>query len=382
VPIQPKPSVARPPLKAVPDAGDDPLACPTLPMDLFFKQYHGEAFTPEEEEVWAEYERGLAEYERRRSRLGLVDLAEVMREGATPPTMLVPGLIVEADHTVVYGPKEQAKTWLALWSAAFVMLAGGTVVWVDKEMGRKNLADRLVSMGVDIDLVADRFRYLEFPALDGSTESRALWEALFEYEEPKMVVVDAQTEVLADAGLNENSGTDHARWNGWYIEPARRRGVSTVVLDHTGHDEKGRPVGTRQKGASAKVELQVGIVKPFSRDALGSFKVTPTKNTVAADVPKVQFFEIGFDPERGFVFEPTMAALADDSELKWELEQADKIRAVLLAAPDLSKTALAEKVGGNKAKTLRLIARLADDPNSALTSAASGASVRYSWEES
>src|SRR5436305_3354202 len=146
----------------------------------------------------------LAADESRRATLGLVDLAEVMRGEDTEPTMLVPDLVVERDHALWFGPKESLKTWVALYAAAAVMAQRKTVVWVDKEMGRRNIANRLRIMGVPAEAVEDYLVYCEYPTLDCSRESRALWEAMLREFAPAMIVVDAQTEVLADAGLNEN----------------------------------------------------------------------------------------------------------------------------------------------------------------------------------
>lgn len=53
-------------------------------------------------------------------------------------------------------------------------------------------------------------------------------------------------------GLNENSGTDLEKWAQAYVTPARRLGATTVMIDHTGHSDQHRAVGSRQKGASAK----------------------------------------------------------------------------------------------------------------------------------
>jgi hypothetical protein len=121
------------------------------------------------------------------------------------------------------------------------------------------------------------------------------------WKQPALLVIDAQTEVLADAGLNENSGTDVGKWMSWYLTPAMKLGVTTVFLDHVGHDEAKRSRGSGHKGNAAKVELAVKVVKDFDRNAVGVIQVTQMKNTLAAPIPKDQWFRIGGTP---FVLEP------------------------------------------------------------------------------
>lgn len=127
---------------------------------------------------------------------------------------------------------------------------------------------------------------------------------------PALLVVDAFTEVLADADLNENSGTDIEKWSKAYITPLRRVGCTTVILDHVGHTEVGRPVSSRQKSAAAKVMLGFHKKNDFGRETLGLVEIDLTKNTVDAPIPEKQSFDIGGTPE-GFVIRMHIPNLAD-----------------------------------------------------------------------
>src|SRR5437899_234353 len=116
---------------------------PLPKLDLLRKVSLGEPLTQIEETAWANYEAELELAVKHRGTLGLLDLAEVMRNGVTEPEMLVDGLIVRGEYHSVYGEKESGKTWLLLLAAGVVMARGEKVVWVDKEMGAKNIANRL-----------------------------------------------------------------------------------------------------------------------------------------------------------------------------------------------------------------------------------------------
>jgi hypothetical protein len=334
-----------------------------FPLALLYKKTTGVPLTLEEVTVWNAHVERQNEAERERELLGLVDLAEVMRDGATEPEMLVEGLLVEGEHHLWYGNKESAKTWLALWASAWVMGNGGVVVWVDKEMGRKNLANRMLTLKVPEQAVGERFVYCEFPTLDCSKRSTVLWKALLQAKQPALVVVDAQTEVLADADLNENSGTDIEKWMKAYVTPARRVGCATLMLDHTGHTEAGRSVGSRQKGAAAKVELSVVKKARFDDKQIGSVEVTRTKNTVAAPIDETQHFRIGGDGQGGFTLER-----ADLPARPKSLDADDDARAKLLdalgvaGAHGLTVTDAMKKTRGAKKTVKDRLTELEADP--------------------
>ena len=278
-----------------------------LPFDILWKLYSAdepESLTAEEQRRWDVYEKAEEKQRAERELLGLVDLAELMREGIAEPEMLVGDLLVRGEHHLMYGTKESGKTWLALWSAVLVMAKNHEkVIWVDKEMGRRNIARCFITLNVPEGLIDDYFTYCEFPTLDCSAKSVTLWRALLEAEKPALVVVDAQTEVLADANLKENIGTDIETWMQAYITPARRVGVATLMIDRTGHSDTDRA----SQGAAAKVELSVVKREAFSRENVGTVEVTETKNTLSAAIPKKQYFILG-GGEDGFTIEQTSEA--------------------------------------------------------------------------
>ncbi len=279
-----------------------------LPFDILWKLYSAdepEPLTAEEKRRWDDYQKAEEKQRTERELLGLVDLAELMREGIAEPEMLVGDLLVRGEHHLMYGAKESGKTWLALWSAVFVMTNNHEkVIWVDKEMGRRNIARCFITLNVPEGLIDDYFTYCEFPTLDCSAKSVTLWRALLEAEKPALVVVDAQTEVLGDANLKENIGTDIEKWMQAYITAAHRVGVATLMIDRTGHSDTDR---AGQKGAAAKVELSVVKREAFSRENVGTVEVTETKNTLSAAIPKKQYFILG-GGEDGFTIKQTSEA--------------------------------------------------------------------------
>ncbi len=367
-------------------AAEDPLRLPDF-FPLLLAAYDDEPLTAEEQAQLAAYENALVEAERRRGLLGLVDLAEVMRHGSTEPEMLVPDLLVRGLHHLIYGAKESAKTWLLLWAAAQLLVRGETVLWVDKEMGRGSLADRLKTLAgagretAMANVVEEHLVYCEHPTMDRSAESVALWTALLQNRQPALVIIDAQTEVLADAGLNENIGTDVERWMQSYLTPARRLGVTTVFLDHTPLDSSGRAVSSRQKGAAAKVELEVVKTAHFDRDTVGLVTVTRNKNTVSAPIPETQGFRIGGTP---FVLEPSELLLpgAAATAAGAYLRVRSDIRLLIQRAEEpLTKSQITDSISGKDSIKRRALADLAGDPTEPVEARPGSrvGSLLYSW---
>jgi hypothetical protein len=295
-------------------------------------------------------------------------------------------------HQTWYGPKETAKTWTALRDVREVLLKGGTVLWVDKEMGRRDILDRLHQvLLVPADVLVDRFVYCEYPSLDCSRDSQLLWRALVDHHKPILCVVDAQTEVLADADLNENSSTDIARWHTCYLDPLLRRGGATLMLDHTGHDEQGRARGGSHKGAAAKLELAFAKLQDFDQETVGLIQLTRTKNSLAAPVPEVQQYRIGGSP---FTFEP----VSETERLLTETKSSgsgmrDRVEAWIAAnagdldvdpdAPGMTLSGIRDGVTGKDRAKDDAARKCAADPDSPVYTRVNAATgkARFYWSE-
>jgi hypothetical protein len=202
-------------------------------------------------------------------------------------------------------------------------------------------------------LVERELVYCQYPSLNLSDESRAAWLAMLDSKQPTLIVVDAMTEVLADAALNENHGTDIARWINGYIQPALERGISCVMLDHVGHSDDSRPISSQHKGAAARGELQFKVGKKPTREKVGTVVVKVMKNSYDAnllDGKKERTYRIGGSP---FVFE--VAADKSIPEMLEELNTAGaraRIRPALLEEitrhPGQTKQHVMDGVSGRK----------------------------------
>jgi len=224
-------------------------------------------------------------------------LAEAIKMGVDPPDELEPDVLIRGAVHWVYAPAASGKTWLALWLIKRCLDRGQRVVYFDSENGRRITAERLALLGVDAARVDELLQYRPFPTLD--TQSAETYAELLDSFEPELVVFDSLANFLGSAGLEESVNDDLIRWAAMFTRPARARGVTTVVLDHTGHD------GDHARGASRKrdeadVMWKVGVPVPFDRDSVGRIVLRRDKDREAW-LPERVGFSVGGSPE-GFLF--------------------------------------------------------------------------------
>jgi hypothetical protein len=294
-----------------------------------------------------------------------VDVARLMREGAPPPDMLVDEWLVRGELHWIYAEAEGAKTWLALWLAVKVMNDGGTVLWVDEELGPTIVSERLVALGADPEVVAQQFIYLPFPGWSATDADKASWLVMVATYRPAFVVFDTATDALANADLDENNGVQVTGWVKAYCEPPRYAGAAVAVLDHTTKNgETGKhPVASRAKRAKAKVMYALDTTAKFDRETVGKVKIKRTKNTIGAAIPAERMFEAGGEDGR-FVWKPTISIdTRGAAEANADAKLQQKVVETLQAHDrPLSQTMLAELIGGNKTKALSAIRDVAAAP--------------------
>lgn len=279
-----------------------PLDEPEIPVDLTdpFRELDDEQIAALEE-----WQARHDKWEALRDRTGIIDLGPIMRGGAELPSMLVEDMLAEGVAHLTFGQYENAKSWVRAWNAATLIREEKNVLWLDMEMGRRQTANRLLALGLTAEQVHDHFTYLEFPMLDESSGMRAVLGRIYRDHDLSYGVLDAQTEAMAVAGLDDYRGGDLARWFSWYVSPALAEGITFDIIDHTGHSESGRAIGGKHKANQAKVMILVETVEAFDRHTLGLVKLTRTKNALDAAIPETLMLEMGGDGAGGFICRPT-----------------------------------------------------------------------------
>lgn len=173
--------------------------------------------------------------------------------------LFVPGLVHE-----VYGGSESGKTMLLLCAAWDEARAGAHVVWIDFEMGHRQMRQRLEGIGVpgeEIERLANdpatrRFHYVrpDAPAL-----AVQLADLLASAPGVRLVVLDAFTGVLTTYGRDSNSDVDVAGVYAELVKPFRELGAAVVMIDHPGKDPERGTRGSIRKEQEVDLRYEVRV---------------------------------------------------------------------------------------------------------------------------
>lgn len=186
-------------------------------------------------------------------------------------------------HELV-GDAACGKTTMALLMAVQLCRAGETVVWVDFEMGRKRITNWLMRLGMRQEEVS-RFVLLDFVRDEANLADALEWMrgpgndvAL----SASVVVIDSMARAInrldnVPEGV-ENSSQAIVQLTDSFISRVCDMGVSTVVIDHTGHMEKHRARGSSAKRQQTDVSYSVETLLGWSSSSEGANLVTSRKD--------------------------------------------------------------------------------------------------------
>ena len=211
-----------------------------------------------------------------------VDLMQIIHNGI-PERQFVPGCepwLIVSKRYLLPASAGTGKSLAATVIAVEVVDNGGVVAILDVENGAEEYATRLRDILADRDerlpqACSERLRYYAWPTLRMDWDAGD-WAAAFASVD--LVIFDSSRLVLSQAGLAEDSNDDYATFVNALLIPLARAGISTLVLDNTGHEER-----DRARGASAKSDLNevVYVVKVGSR----STATRPASCTCTASAP-------------------------------------------------------------------------------------------------
>jgi 5S rRNA maturation endonuclease (ribonuclease M5) len=230
---------------------------------------------------------------------------DLIGQALTPPEPATIGNLAYPNRRHVYsGEPESLKSFAALVLCAGEMQAGRTVVYIDFEMGRRDVLERLRQLGADDQLIATRFVYLE-PAEPLTANPTVLADviALVEDRQPSLVVIDAMTGALGLHGFDPNSGVDIERFYRTVVDVFRAQGAATIILDHLPKDREARgkfAIGSERKIGAVDVHLRFDVVHPFGRGRTGLARIEVKKDR-PGHLPRGRAaeLELASDPDTG-----------------------------------------------------------------------------------
>jgi hypothetical protein len=209
-----------------------------------------------------------------------------------------PVLALGRGHAI-YADAKQGKSLFILWVCTQLTARDDTdIVYLDYEMTRDDLRERLDDMGYGPHSNLERIHYAllpSLPPLDTGEGAGALLRLCDQIQVPErrlFVVIDTFGRAAEGEENSNDTARDFYRWTG---TPLKRRQITYVRLDHAGKD-----VTKGQRGGSAKRD-DVDVVWKLTQQDEGGIKLhrdaarmSWIPETVAFGMTKEP---LGFDPE-------------------------------------------------------------------------------------
>jgi len=286
-------------------------------------------------------------------------LDEILAGGYVPPTptMLarVDGrclLYPERSHSVSAEP-EALKTWLALGASAEQLAAGQLVLYVDFESSAAEIVGRLRALGVDPQLIRDRFMYLRPDEPLAEMSLADLARALD--RKPSLTIIDGVTEAFNVQGLSPLDNADVATWLELLPRRIIRAGSVPLMLDHVVKDKEQRgryAIGAQHKLAGVDVAYSMHVVEPFGRGRSGVVTIKVQKDRpggvreFAQDGLVATLRATSHDDGRvSLALEPPEHSVEHEASFR-PTGYMERVSKAVEADPGLSKRAIRTSVGG------------------------------------
>lgn len=256
-----------------------------------------------------------------------VDLGAIPDSPPLPPELGGLGLAYRGKRHVFSGPQESAKTLCAYILGLEVLRHEGVFCLLDFEMGRWDARNRLRELGAtDEELTA--ILYFE---PEGKMPDRVPALVIERVQgRDALVVIDAAAGAFAFEELDDNKRMDVERFGVRYVEPFRKAGIATLVLDHVVKSSEARgnyAIGSERKVGATDVHLGFTVMRPISRGDHGRYKVTTHKDR-------------GGHFKRGHLCDLVLTSDTETHVISWEFVKAQPVDATHPFRP----TGLMEKV--------------------------------------
>lgn len=258
-----------------------------------------------------------------------IDLSEIPDEPPVQPSLGGMGLAYPGKRHVFSGPQESAKTLCAYLLGLEVMRAGGAFCLLDFEMGRWDARNRLRELGA----TQDELREIVYFDPEGKMPERVPGQVIELVQGKEAVVlIDASAGAFAYQELDDNKRMDVERFAAVYVEPFRRAGIATLVIDHVVKSTEARgnyAIGSERKVGQTDVHIGFTVVTPIKRGTTGVYKLTTHKDRGGfLKRGKLADLELRSDPETHDITWDIRAATEVDPDHPFrptvKMEQASK----------------------------------------------------------
>ncbi len=220
--------------------------------------------------------------------IDILDWHDLYNHTDTDDEAVIDGLAFRGRWTAIASPAKAGKSTVILALAVQAAQAGHTVIYVDAEMGRGDVLERVEDwMNLKPDDLAN-LHYTDLPPkLDVVQGAMALYHTCEKYD-PALVIIDGLNGVVNGA---EN---DDTTWRDMFelaIAPLKQRGCAIITADNTGHGDKTRP-----RGSSVKLDKADAIVAMERTDTGVKFTCNHRRTS---SYPKEQEYTVTDASEEG-----------------------------------------------------------------------------------
>src|SRR5262245_19771490 len=207
-------------------------------------------YQPSEDELWDDYDH--------EPRQVFIDWPEFWADDGPDDEWLYEPVFAQGRGHAVYASHKQGKSLFVLWCAAQIATTRQDVdvIYLDYEMTRNDIRERLEDMGYGPGSDLTRLYYAllpSLPPLDTLEGMNALMELVRNVERPEahlFIVID--TTARAAQG-DENSADTYRNFYRWTGTALKRHGITWVRLDHAGKDPTKGQRGSSSKGDDVDV---------------------------------------------------------------------------------------------------------------------------------
>lgn len=211
-----------------------------------------------------------------------VNLVELIKHGI-PEREYVPGCegwLRQGKRYLMPAPAGTGKTLAWLVIATGIIENGGTVAILDVENGADEYAFRLqcILNATGNDALAEncrqRLHYYEWPRLSLDWEAQELVATMAGAD---VVIFDSSRLALTQLGLDEDRSGDYADFVNALLLPLAKAGITTVVLDNTGHADGDRARGTKAKEDLNEIVYRLKAIRTVDIDITGTLQLKLTR---------------------------------------------------------------------------------------------------------
>jgi hypothetical protein len=191
------------------------------------------------------------------------------------------GLFYAGQVNGIHGDSGAGKGWVVLAAVAQELDAGNHTLWVDAEdPNETTIVGRLLDIGVDPQVIEERFHYINPKSPVGLTAVRLLLDYVEKWA-VSLVVLDSIGELFGLEGISEDKDVEVGPWMRRVARPLALAGPAVIPIDHgtKAADNPLHPSGSKRKRAAVTgASYLVEVVRPLARGKEGAVRLRCAKD--------------------------------------------------------------------------------------------------------